>query len=46
VADSRVAELVTLARSLAADNVAALAERVRITPDTAGQPGAAPAFLP
>jgi DNA-binding transcriptional ArsR family regulator len=38
VADPRVADLVTLARSLAADNAAALAECVRIVPDPAGQP--------
>ena len=42
VADPRVADLVMLARSLAADNAAALAECVRIAPDPvtegAGQP--------
>ncbi|MGH3859674.1 hypothetical protein [Actinokineospora sp.] len=32
VADSRVAQLVSLARSLAADNAAALAACMRITP--------------
>ncbi len=42
VADPRVADLVTLARSLAADNAAALAECVRIAPDLAGQPAALP----
>ena len=40
VADPRVADLVMLARSLAADNAAALAECVRIAPDPAGQPAA------
>ena len=38
VADPRVADLVMLARSLAADNAAALADCVRITPDPAQQP--------
>jgi ArsR family transcriptional regulator, cadmium/lead-responsive transcriptional repressor len=37
VADPRVADLVMLARSLAADNAAALAECVRIPPDPAAQ---------
>ena len=46
VADPRVADLVTLARSLAADHAAALAECVSIAPDPAGQPGAAPGALP
>ena len=41
-----VADLVTLARSLAADNAATLAECVRIAPDKAGQPGAGPGTLP
>ena len=36
VADPRVADLVLLAGSLAADNAAALAERVRIPPDSTG----------
>ncbi len=40
VADPRVANLVTLARSLAADNAAALAECVRISPDPDAQAGA------
>jgi ArsR family transcriptional regulator, cadmium/lead-responsive transcriptional repressor len=38
VADPRVADLVTLARSLAADNAAALAECVRIPPDPPRRP--------
>jgi len=38
VADPRVADLVMLARSLAADNAAALAECVRITPDPSQRP--------
>jgi DNA-binding transcriptional ArsR family regulator len=38
VADPRVADLVMLARALAADNAAALADCVRITPDPAQQP--------
>jgi DNA-binding transcriptional ArsR family regulator len=38
VADPRVADLVMLARSLAAENAAALADCVRITPDPAQQP--------
>ena len=37
VADPRVADLVMLARSLAADNAAALAECVRISPDPAAE---------
>jgi ArsR family transcriptional regulator, cadmium/lead-responsive transcriptional repressor len=37
IADPRVASLVTLARSLAADNAAALAECVRIPPDPAAE---------
>src|SRR5215469_8581869 len=37
VADPRVADLVLLARSLAADNAAALAECVRIAPDPAAE---------
>jgi DNA-binding transcriptional ArsR family regulator len=40
VADPRVADLVMLARALAADNAAALAECVPIAPDPAGQPAA------
>jgi len=35
VADPRVADLIMLARSLAADNAAALADCVRIAPDPA-----------
>jgi ArsR family transcriptional regulator, cadmium/lead-responsive transcriptional repressor len=42
VADPRVADLVMLARSLAADNAAALAECVRIPPDPAAQTAARP----
>ena len=42
VADPRVADLVMLARSLAADNAAALAECVRIAPDPAAEPAARP----
>jgi ArsR family transcriptional regulator, cadmium/lead-responsive transcriptional repressor len=42
VADPRVADLVMLARSLAADNAAALAECVRIAPDPAAEPRAQP----
>jgi ArsR family transcriptional regulator, cadmium/lead-responsive transcriptional repressor len=38
VADPRVADLVTLARSLAADNAAALADCVRIAPDHSQRP--------
>ena len=38
VADPRVADLVMLARSLAADNAAALADCVRIGPDPAQRP--------
>ena len=38
VADPRVADLVLLARSLAADNAAALADCVRIGPDPAQRP--------
>jgi len=38
VADPRVADLVMMARSLAADNAAALADCVRTTPDPAQQP--------
>jgi DNA-binding transcriptional ArsR family regulator len=38
VADPRVADLVMLARSLAADNAAALADCVRITPDPSARP--------
>jgi DNA-binding transcriptional ArsR family regulator len=38
VADPRVADLVMLARSLAADNAAALADCVRITPDPSRRP--------
>src|SRR5712691_9425653 len=46
-ADPRVADLVTLARSLAADNAAALADCVRIgpaRPGTAAGPGPVPAL--
>jgi len=43
VADPRVADLVMLARSLAADNAAALADCVRIAPDPAGRPQPPPA---
>src|SRR5215813_2708047 len=39
VADPRVADLVMLARSLAADNAAALADCVRIAPDRVRRPG-------
>ena len=46
VADPRVADLVLLARSLAADNAAALAECVRIAPDPAAEPAARPGLLP
>jgi len=35
-----------LARSLAADNAAALAECVRIAPDPAAEPAARPGLLP
>ena len=42
VADPRVADLVMLARSLAADNAAALAECVRIAPDPAAESAAQP----
>ena len=42
VADPRVTDLVMLARSLAADNAAALAECVRIAPDPAAEPAARP----
>ena len=42
VADPRVADLIMLARSLAADNAAALAECVRIDPSPPGPPGMAP----
>jgi DNA-binding transcriptional ArsR family regulator len=42
VADPRVADLVTLARSLAADNAAALADCVRIAPDPAAKSAALP----
>ena len=42
VADPRVADLVTLARSLAADNAAALADCVRIAPDPAAEGAAQP----
>jgi DNA-binding transcriptional ArsR family regulator len=45
VADPRVADLVTLARSLAADNAAALAECVRIAPGAAGQNAAEPVVV-
>jgi ArsR family transcriptional regulator, cadmium/lead-responsive transcriptional repressor len=38
----RFADLVLLARSLAVDNAAALAECVRIPPDSAAGPGAGP----
>jgi DNA-binding transcriptional ArsR family regulator len=38
VADPRVTDLVMLARSLAADNAAALADCVRITPSPSGRP--------
>ncbi len=38
VADPRVADLVMLARSLAADNAAALADCVRIGPDSSQRP--------
>jgi len=38
VADPRVADLVMLARSLAADNAAALADCVRIAPDPSARP--------
>jgi DNA-binding transcriptional ArsR family regulator len=40
VADARVADLVMLARSLAADNAAALADCVRIAPDRAAESAA------
>jgi DNA-binding transcriptional ArsR family regulator len=46
VADPRVADLVMLARSLAADNAAALADCVRITPDPAAEPAARPGLPP
>ena len=42
VADPRVADLVILARSLAADNAAALADCVRIAPDPAAESAAQP----
>src|SRR5712671_2963499 len=42
VADPRVADLVMLARSLAADNAAALADCVRIGPGPAVEPAARP----
>jgi ArsR family transcriptional regulator, cadmium/lead-responsive transcriptional repressor len=42
VADPRVADLVMLARSLAADNAAALADCVRIAPDPATEGAARP----
>ena len=42
VVDPRVADLVMLARSLAADNAAALADRVRIAPAPAAEPAARP----
>src|SRR5215831_10958450 len=42
VADSRVADLVMLARSLAADNAAALADCVRIAPAPTAEPAARP----
>ena len=42
VADPRVADLVMLARSLAADNAAALADCVRIAPAPAVEPAARP----
>src|SRR5262249_26809923 len=42
VADPRVADLVMLARSLAADNAAALADCVRIAPNPAAEPAARP----
>jgi ArsR family transcriptional regulator, cadmium/lead-responsive transcriptional repressor len=40
VADPRVVDLVMLARSLAADNAAALADCVRIAPAPAAEPAA------
>src|SRR5215813_13611853 len=43
VADPRVGDLVMLARSLAADNAAALADCVRIAPDPAQRPQPPPA---
>jgi len=42
VADPRVADLIVLARSLAADNAAALAECVRIPPDPSAEQAARP----
>src|SRR5215472_2335625 len=42
VADPRVTDLVMLARSLAADNAAALADCVRIAPDPAAEPATRP----
>ena len=42
VADPRVADLVMLARSLAADNAAAVAACVRIAPDPAAESAAQP----
>jgi ArsR family transcriptional regulator, cadmium/lead-responsive transcriptional repressor len=42
VADPRVADLVMLARSLAADNAAALADCVRIAPAPVAEPAARP----
>jgi DNA-binding transcriptional ArsR family regulator len=42
VTDPRVADLVMLARSLAADNAAALADCVRIAPDPAAESAAQP----
>ena len=42
VADPRVADLIVLARSLAADNAAALAECVRIPPDPSEEQAARP----
>jgi DNA-binding transcriptional ArsR family regulator len=43
VADPRVADLVMLARALAADNAATLADCVRVAPDPALAPAAEPA---
>ena len=42
VADPRVADLVMLAHSLAADNTAAVADCIRIDPDHAARPAARP----
>jgi len=42
VADPRVADLIVLARSLAADNAAALAECFRIPPDPSAEQAARP----